>query len=497
MSLPLLGNEQHELGVILRSRFPLVAIETHEERRVVTLLERISDQGRLMLFVWSLVDGLRRSGNAEPIPKTRTLTDCLAHINVTTQGGIYSLLDAHPFLADPLNVRLMRQIAAGYAKTPRTLVLVSPQLELAPELARACARFKLQMPDAKAIEAIVREEAHAWSRERGVTAKAHPEAMAMLCRQLAGLSADDARRMVRRALESDGAITHDDVPRIVRLKHEATVDAGVLTLEIDTASFADVGGLRSLRRWLELRRKPFLDAQPGLDRPKGIMLLGVQGSGKSLAAKAVAGVWGVPLLRLDFGTLYNKFFGETERNLRDSLAAAEAMAPCVLWIDEIEKGVAGDAAGGSDGGVSRRVLGTLLTWLSERKSAVFIVATANDIESLPPELVRKGRLDEIFFVDLPDAGTREEIFAIHLRKRKLEQTRFDLAALAQAADGFSGAEIEQAIVAALYESMASGKPIETALILDEVARTRPLSVTMAERVAYLRAWAADRTVNAG
>jgi len=490
------SNEQHELAVILRSRFPIVAIETHEEPRVVALLERIAEYSRSMLFIWSLVDGLRRSVYADPIPMTRTLTECLGHINKTQQGGIYVLLDAHPFLDDPLNVRLLRQITAGYAKTPRTLVLVSARLDLAPELARVSARFKLRMPDAKAIEAIVREEAAAWSRERSATAKAHPDAMAMLCRQLAGLSAEDARRMVRRALEVDGAITHEDVPRIVRLKHEATVDAGVLTLEMDTASFAEVGGLKALRRWLELRRLPFLEPQAGLDRPKGIMLLGVQGSGKSLAAKAVAGVWGVPLLRLDFGTLYNKFFGETERNLRDSLAAAESMAPCVLWIDEIEKGVAGDAAGGSDGGVSRRVLGTLLTWLAERKSAAFIVATANDIENLPPELVRKGRLDEIFFVDLPDEDTRREIFGIHLRKRKLDPAKYDLAALAARAAGFSGAEIEQAIVAALYESLASGKPVDTALIEEEISRTRPLSVTMAERVARLRAWAEERTARA-
>ena len=490
------SDEQHDLAVILRSRFPLVAIESHEEPRVVALLERIADANRWMLFVWSLVDGLRRSGNSQSMPMTRTLTECLAHINKTSQAGLYVLLDAHPFLEDPLNVRLMRQIAAGHGKTQRTVVLVSPKLELAPELARACARFTLRMPDAKAIEALVRQEAQEWSRQRGITAKAHPEAMEMVCRQLAGMSAEDVRRLVRRALEGDGAITHEDVPRLVRLKHEATVAAGVLTLEIDTTSFADVGGLKALRRWLELRRKPFLDGQPGLDRPKGIMLLGVQGSGKSLAAKAVAGVWGVPLLRLDFGTLYNKFFGETERNLRDSLAAAESMAPCVLWIDEIEKGIAGDAGGGSDGGVSRRVLGTLLTWLAERRSAVFIVATANDIESLPPELVRKGRLDEIFFVDLPDAPTRAEIFSIHLRKRKLDERKFGLEALAQAADGFSGAEIEQAIVAALYESLAGGAPVSTSLILEEIARTRPLSVTMAERISHLRAWAVNRTARA-
>ena len=226
------------------------------------------------------------------------------------------------------------------------------------------------------------------------------------------------------------------------------------------------------------------------------MLLGVQGCGKSLAAKAVAGAWGVPLMRLDFGALYNKFLGETERNLREALKAADAMAPCVLWIDEIEKGVATNDST-SDGGESRRILGTLLTWMAERDSRVFIVATSNDIEALPPELVRKGRLDEIFFVDLPDAESRAEILRIHLSRRHLDPSKFDRAALSAKTDGFSGAEIEQAVVAAMYEANAKGGDVTSDLIEAEIARTRPLSVVMGERIAYLRAWALDRTVMAG
>jgi SpoVK/Ycf46/Vps4 family AAA+-type ATPase len=228
--------------------------------------------------------------------------------------------------------------------------------------------------------------------------------------------------------------------------------------------------LGNLKNWLERRRRIFCGegGAAGLDVPKGILLLGVQGGGKSLAAKAVAGAWSVPLLALDFGALYNKFFGETERNLREALAAAEAMAPCVLWIDEIEKGIGGDHSGTSDGGVSRRVLGTLLTWMAERKTRVFLVATANDIAQLPPELVRKGRFDEIFFVDLPAAT-----------------------------EGFSGAEIEQAVVAGLYEAHAAQTPMDMATLQREIGTTRPLSVTMAERIDALRAWAADRTVPAG
>jgi len=236
------------------------------------------------------------------------------------------------------------------------------------------------------------------------------------------------------------------------------------------------------------------DSAPvGLDPPRGILLLGVQGCGKSLAAKAVAGGFGVPLVRLDLGTMYNKFHGETERNLRESLRNAEALAPCVLWIDEIEKGI---ATSDTDDGVSRRVLGYLLTWMAERKSQVFLVATANQVSELPPELLRKGRFDEIFFVDLPSAEVRATIFEIHLKKRGQDPAGFDLRALAETATGFSGAEIEQAVVSALYAANARKEPATTALIEGVIAGTRPLSVVMAEKVARLRAWAAERTVPA-
>jgi len=282
------------------------------------------------------------------------------------------------------------------------------------------------------------------------------------------------------------------------LKHDSLGKGGVLSFELDVAKFQDIGGLQNLKRWLERRKPVFLgsaDAK-GLDAPKGILLLGVQGGGKSLAAKAVAGSWGVPLLCLDFATLYNKFYGETEKNLRDSLEAAESMAPCVLWVDEIEKSLASDASGTTDGGVSRRVLGTLLTWMSERKSRVFLVATSNDITHLPPELLRKGRFDEIFFVDLPDAETRKEIIGIHLSRRKQDAAKFDLKRLAQASEGFSGAEIEQAIVSSLYEALARKTAPSSDLVAEELRNTKPLSVTMAEQVAELRAWAAERTVPA-
>jgi SpoVK/Ycf46/Vps4 family AAA+-type ATPase len=335
----------------------------------------------------------------------------------------------------------------------------------------------------------------AWQKSRGgQEVKGERDAFDQLIRHLSGLTESDVRRLVRHALE-DGLLDSADVDRLIAHKHELLGRDSVLTFEMDTARFYDVAGLGNLKRWLERRREAFLGdaAALGVDVPKGIMLLGVQGCGKSLAAKAVAGTWSTPLMRLDFGALYNKFLGETERNLREALKVADAMAPSVLWMDEIEKGV---ATNDNDGGESRRILGTLLTWMAERKSKVFVVATSNDIEALPPELVRKGRLDEIFFVDLPTESARTEILKIHLGRRKQDAAGFDLPALVAATTGFSGAEIEQVVVGALYEARAAGAPLATSHLLDEAKRTKPLSVVMAEKIAWLRAWAQGRTVSA-
>jgi SpoVK/Ycf46/Vps4 family AAA+-type ATPase len=367
-----------------------------------------------------------------------------------------------------------------------------------PEIDKLTARFELSLPDRDALLAIVKAEVAAWqTRQGGKELQGEREVFDLMLRHLSGLAEVDVRRLVRQAFQDDGILGRDDLPRLIKQKHTILARDSVLSFELETARFADVAGLASLKHWLERRRPAFLDETTAgaLDVPKGIMLLGVQGCGKSLAAKAVAGAWGVPLMRLDFGALYNKFLGETERNLREALRSADAMSPCVLWIDELEKGVAGSGST-SDGGESRRVLGALLTWMAERKSRVFIVATSNDIESLPPELVRKGRLDEIFFVDLPEAGARVEILRIHLERRGLDSSKFALNDLAAKASGFSGAEIEQAVISAMYEARATQSTVADSHIEAELARTRPLSVVMEERIAYLRAWARDRTVKA-
>jgi SpoVK/Ycf46/Vps4 family AAA+-type ATPase len=478
-------DDTHDLELLLRSRIPLIIIETGDEKRVVSLFARLAISLAMPVMAWSATTGLQRIDyDAVPQRHASEPQQALGQIKATGTPGIYLLMDFHPYLEDAYNIRLLKEIALEYATLGHTLVLVSHELELPQELAGFSARFSLSLPDSKRLEAIIREEAGHWSEvHKGNKVKTDRRTLDIIVSQLRGLTATAARRIIRRIINDDGVINKDDLERITQARYQLLDTSGALSCEFDTGDFATVGGLENLKRWIKLRRSAFLEPDKMLDPPRGILLVGVQGGGKSLAAKAVAGMWSIPLLRFDFGTLYNKFHGETERNLREALQAAEAMSPCVLWIDEIEKAI---ASGDNDGGTSRRMLGT----------PVFIVATANVIEHLPPELIRKGRLDEIFFVDLPDAATRAEIFAIHLRKREHKPVNFDILALTGITEGFTGAEIEQSIVAATYLAREQGVAINTEHIRTEIEQTRPLSLVMAEKMARLRAWAQDRTVPA-
>jgi len=490
-------NELHDLELTLNSRTPIVIIESHEELRIIRMLTQLGMRLPHPLFRWSVTDGLQRL-EIDYDPQ-RTVSDpdnLLKHIKAVSRPGIYLLLDFHPYLDDPLHIRLIKEIAQEHERIPRTLILLSHELKIPPELQHLSSRFQLQMPDRAAIKKLIQEEARIWQAKNtgNRQVKIDPEAVNQLANNLTGVTTSDARRLIRTAIEDDGAITYDDLPTTMQAKYELISRDGVISFEYDTAKFQDVAGQQQLKLWLQHRHKAFTGNAGSLDQPKGILLLGVQGGGKSLAAKAVAGSFGLPLLRLDFATLYNKFYGETEKNLRHALEIADRMQPCVLWMDEIEKGIAID---GSDDGLSQRMLGTLLTWMAERKSQVFVVATSNDIERLPPELIRKGRMDEIFFIDLPDHKTRLEIFQIHLRKRNLAPSGFNLELLADASEGFSGAEIEQAIVASRYAAQSSEITLDTTQLQRELQRTRPLSVIMQEKIQQLRHWAANRTVPAG
>ncbi|HEU0306423.1 MAG TPA: AAA family ATPase [Lysobacter sp.] len=498
-------SELQDLVALIRANTPLIVIETRDEARVVELFRQALMQVWRALFRWSITEGLRRidfdrEDATDVAPDASAL---LASIRDAQQRGIYLLFDLHPYLGYASTQRQLRDLIQRRDCQPHVLVLIGHKVELPPELDALAVRYTPQLPDAGTRLKIVREEAEAYAREHGGRrVEVDGEAVQQIVRNLRGLDPIDVRRIARQLIHDDGALGPGDLPQLARLKFELLNRSGHLHYEFDSARMDDVAGARRLKRWIELRRSVFIggDAPVAvgghpLDPPRGVLLLGVQGCGKSMLAKAVAAGFGVPLVRLDFGTLYDKFHGETEKNLRAALASAEQLEPCVLWIDEIEKGLAADSGNG-DGGVSRRVLGYLLTWMAERRSRVFLVATANQIDALPPELLRKGRFDEVFFVDLPDAATREQLFALHLRKRRLDAAAFDLPALATASDGFSGAEIEQAIVSALFAAHAASTPLSDFALRAELRQTRPLSVLMAEQVEALREWARGRTVPA-
>ena len=493
-------SELQDLTSLIRANTALIVIETPDEGRVVDLFMHVLMHVWRPLFRWSITEGLRRvdlHGEDQPLsPPDATTT--LRTIRTMDQRGIHLLLDFHPYLGYATTQRMVRELIDRRDCKEHTLVLVGAKIELPEDLEHLAVRFSLRLPDEKVLLKLVQDEAALYMREHGgKRVEVDQDALKMIVRNLRGVSMMEARRLARHLIFRDGVISANDLPELAKLKFELLNKSGHLHFEYDTARFADVAGLTRLKAWVNQRRAAYAnEALPvGLDPPKGILLLGVQGCGKSLAAKAVAGGFGVPLVRLDFGTLYNKFHGETEKNLRDALSSAEQIAPCVLWIDELEKGLA--ASGSSeDGGVSRRVLGYFLTWMAERKSRVFLVATANAVHDLPPELLRKGRFDEIFFVDLPNHAARAEIFRLHLAKREVDWEGFSLDALAGAADGFSGAEIEQAVVSGLYSAHAAETPLDEPRLLAELAATRPLSVLMAEQVNGLREWARTRTVPA-
>jgi len=487
-----------DLALLLRSRHPLVLCETVEERRFESLLRGVASELSLPVSCWSAASGLTPT-HPQDAEKTRDLATALRQIREARGDGVWLLKDPQAHLDSPAALRALRETAQEFAGSPRTLVLVGPTLGPRPELDDVEVRFPLDLPGGAELRALVSDTVRRITRdEPGARVRLSREEVDGVVSDLQGLTLFEAERALARAYFEDGALDGGDREQLRAVKRDLVQGGGILEFVAAPEGLDQIGGLERLKKWLRTRQSGFLapSAAQGLDPPRGILLLGVQGCGKSLAAKAVAAAWGVPLLSLDAGKLLAPYIGESERNLRDSLRRVERIAPCVLWIDEIEKAFVSTRSSESDGGVAKRLLGALLTWMQERASRVFFVATANSVEDLPPEIMRKGRVDEVFFVDLPDAGVRREIFRLHLNKRGQEADRFALDALGSASEGFSGAEIEQAIVSALYETRPRGLPLDDAALLVALRSTRPLSVLRAERVDALRAWAAGRCVPA-
>jgi SpoVK/Ycf46/Vps4 family AAA+-type ATPase len=487
-----------DLEVLINSHYPIIYIETFEESRIENLVLEVTFNMGLPLFIWSATTGLARFGNEKPVYNTKSPHDALSFIDSSTMEAVYLLKDMHNYLQDSLVVRKLRDICQSFHQRRRSLILTAPSFSIPFELKKETIHFEINLPDTAELKSLVKRILKDFKGKKKVSVNLDSRKMNDFVRNLKGLTLTEAERVLTRAIVDDNILDMNDFSSILKIKKQKIDQSGVLEYFPREESFSKVGGLNNVKRWLRLRHRAFTDEARdfGLDSPKGILLLGVQGCGKSLVAKAVAMEWGVPLLKLDTGRLYNKYIGETEKNLREAIRLSESLSPVVLWIDEIEKAFAGSHSGTEDGGVSSRVLGTFLSWLQEKKNPVFVVATSNDITKLPPELLRKGRLDEIFFVDLPTSSEREIIFSVHLKKRKRNPDDFDIPLLVQKSEGFSGAEIEQSIVSSLYSAFSESKELDTEFIAKELENTYPLSVTMKEKIERLRDWAQGRTVSA-
>jgi MoxR-like ATPase len=487
-----------ELILLIRSRYALIRLETVEEDRAESLLKHLADSMNLPFFTWMLGRGLQRADVGKPVYATADPKQALDHIELSEFPAIYHFQGLGALLDDaPLGAKLA-QVARRFTRIEGALVLTGTEVKI-PEAAKPhTAYLKLPPPArrdyARLLEGIYRD----LSKKSEIKVEMSKQEMNRLLNDLSGLTLLEAGKILTKAMIEDRRLSHEDLKLVIEAKKRIVEREGLLEYFPVEEHMADVADLAQLKAWLAKRKniidEPERATRMGLSFPKGILLLGIPGSGKSLCAKAVAMEWTLPLLKMDPSNLYNKYIGETEKNFKRAMDMAETMSPVVLWIDEIEKVLA--AGNQEDGGVSLRVLGVFLSWLQDRRGDVFVVATSNDVQRLPPEILRKGRFDEIFFVDLPDREAREAMFRIHLKRRGHDPEQFALPRLAAAAEGFSGAEIEQAVVAALYTAFAGERPLSTEILLEECGQTNPLSRTRAEYIRSLRAWATGRTVSA-
>jgi len=484
----------HDLEVLIESGRKLIVIETEREGCFIEGFRRLAHRSSSAYFQWTVTQGLLRLADGyEPQILNKDINQLFAQIQSSQRAGVYILVDFHHYLDDPVAIRHIKDVLIN--SPDQTLILLSQQLELPEDLANKATHYALPLPTIEDLNKIVNDLALKWMSEQNEKLKvADKGILKQLIKSLCGLSHNDALRMARHAIWNDGIIDQSDIVEVAERKFGLLNKGNVLNLELDYEELDNIAGFSKLKDWLHLRRQVFTgEVQlPGGDKPKGMLLLGVQGCGKSMAAKAVAGSWQLPLLHLDFGTLYNRFYGQTEENLRTALDVADKMQPCVLWLDEVEKGMS--AVSASDD-VSKRLLGTFLTWLAEKKTSVFVVATANDVSKLPPELMRKGRFDEVFFVDLPNKYERAAILEIHLKRRDQQTNQINIQSIAEITNGFSGAELEQLIVSALYHTYSEQTPITTGLITQLTQTTQPLSVLMAEKISALQDWAKGRAVS--
>ena len=478
-----------EFALLLRARYPLLYCATAEEERLEQAIAAVAaDQGGRAVYRWDFVDGIQGSTNEAGTAKRNPL-QALEFIEKLPANApsILILRDFHRFLDDISVGRKLRNLARLFRSQPKNLLLLAPRVTLPDDLAEVVTVVEFPLPDA----AEIREELQRLLTSIGQRLdETQLEAVVRSCQ---GLSLERIRRVVARALAAHGQLAEADFDLILEEKRQTIRQTQILDFIPAAEQMSDIGGLDQLKDWLQRRSGAFSEQarRYGLPHPRGLLLAGVQGTGKSLSAKAIAHYWHLPLLRLDVGRLFAGLVGESESRTRQMIQIAEALAPCVLWIDEIDKAFAG-LEGRGDSGTASRVFGTFLTWMSEKQSPVFVVATANEVQALPPELLRKGRFDEIFFVGLPNADERWAIFEVHLTRLRPQNLRaYDLDRLAAATPDFSGAEIEQSLVEAMHLGFSQNRDFTTEDILEATRQLIPLARTAQAQVEALQQWAAS------
>jgi len=486
---------KEELNVLIQAQYPLIYLVTSEEERAEQAISTIAQmRPQRRIFVWTVTHGIVEYGQPRNITQHNTVSPEAAVEWVIRQreASIFIFKDLHPFVDSPATTRWLRDAIASFKGTQKTIILMSPLQQIPIELEKEVVVLDFALPDMTELNDVLSRQLEQ-SRNRRLSTEAREK----LLKAALGLTRDEAEKVYRKAqVYTKGQLTENEVDIVLSEKKQLIRRNGILEFIEEDETLEAVGGLEELKRWLKQRSNAFTERarEYGLPQPKGMLILGVPGCGKSLIAKTTSRLWGLPLLRLDMGRVYDgSMVGRSEANLRNALRTAESISPAILFIDELDKAFAGGTGSAdSDGGTSSRIFGSFLTWMQEKTSPVFVMATANRVERLPGEFLRKGRFDEIFFVDLPNAEERKEIFQIHLVKRKRDISRFDLEQLAKVADGFSGAEIEQALIAAMYEAFAQDREFTQLDIIAAIKATLPLSRTMTEQVTALRDWARQR-----
>ena len=486
-----------EVEDLIRASYPLIYIVSPEEKRVEDGIMQIAERRKRQVMAWSITDGFTSLKDAQDYGDIKDPLRALEFLVKYEDDCLFVLRDFHPFLQDPSVVRKLRDISrefkkpSGYKEYKRTLILLSPTLRPTLELEKEMAIVDFGLPNREDIERIVMK----WVRSAGtlpLAVKQDPDLMEQVVEAALGLTAEEADNVFAKSLVRKRDF---DIETILQEKKHIIRKSGILEFYETSQAFEDVGGLDSLKEWLRKRHVAFTKRarEFGLPMPKGILLIGVPGCGKSLTAKAVGTLWKMPLLRLDVGKVFSSLVGSSEENIRKAIKTAEAVAPSILWLDELEKGFSGTKSSGqSDAGTTARVFASFITWLQEKESPVFVIATANDVSMLPPELLRKGRFDEIFFVDLPSPEERTDITRIHISRAKRKPEDFDIEKIVGASQGFSGSEIEQAIISALYDAFDAETDIDTDRVAASCQEIIPLSYTMKEGIDSMREWAKSR-----